>query len=641
MKDSTEFRQRFAAWKAGKKVYDAGKPVEDDYEKFKQTLPPNQRNTSEYDYSTRRYWELNGKPKDFDEAVKRKMYTLEDDGFYHASSIAWTQNGDAEFMKPNVHPTKHFEDEFYESNPEFQKKYRRTFDWTRPGFSKYERNINPLDYINLPKYDGGTDDNPWIPKGTEVSTKNSKEVVVSAQPKTTVVSKQRPSIYDNLTEQQRGQAYLRHLYNVDKPLSGEDPIGELAVEGAALGPMFEGLGWVGKQVAKQTMPYLGRALKPITNWFAAKALSNSMDDAIATPTFSKVLPAMEQIWQDLNLPHRSYKSGSMRGPFTEEVFRRNGIFDAFDAFDNPARKQLVDRLSEEAGFPLQISTGHGKLPGTIKILTDSDADKILGKNVFGKRDGYTLYARESADPTTVFHEALHLQGFGNVDRDLSKLQSLLDDYEKKGLKIAQLESSGAPFMQIRDAKRDYYAAEQAYKQLFQQKTATEQFLKQKVESVLRDDAEEYIRQPHEFVVHGLQAGRKVGLKPYQPEPMYDPYNTGVPIVDFGKIMETVHSAIKKHNWMADLKLDTPQDYHNAWKVLTGNFLPAAVITGGTFGALQEHDKGKSIYINPANIGKFNATKKRTGKTTEQLAHSKNPLTRKRAIFALNSRKFEH
>lgn len=386
---------------------------------------------------------------------------------------------------------------------------------------------------------------------------------------------------------------------------------------------------------------IGRALKPVTNWFAAKALSNSIDDAVATPTFSKVLPATEQIWQDLNLPHRSYKSGSISGPFTEEVFRRNGIFDAFDAFNNPARKQLIDRLSEEAGFPLQISTGHGKLPGTIKILTDLDADKILGKNVLGRRDGYTLYARESADPTTVFHEALHLQGFGNVDWDWPKLQSLVDDYQKKGLNLAQLESSGAPFMQIRDAKRDYYAAKQAYKQLFEQKTATEQFLEQKVESVLRDDAEEYIRQPHEFVVHGLQAGRKVGLKPYQPEPMYDPYNTGVPIVDFGKIMETVHSAIKKHNWMADLKLDTPQDYHNAWKVLTGNFLPAAVITGGTFGALQEHDKGKSIHINPANKGKFNATKKRTGKTTEQLAHSKNPLTRKRAIFALNSRKFKH
>lgn len=50
--------------------------------------------------------------------------------------------------------------------------------------------------------------------------------------------------------------------------------------------------------------------------------------------------------------------------------------------------------------------------------------------------------------------------------------------------------------------------------------------------------------------------------------------------------------------------------------------------------------GKSpIRINPANRGKFNALKKRTGKTTEQLTHSKNPLTRKRAIFAQNAAKW--
>ena len=54
-----------------------------------------------------------------------------------------------------------------------------------------------------------------------------------------------------------------------------------------------------------------------------------------------------------------------------------------------------------------------------------------------------------------------------------------------------------------------------------------------------------------------------------------------------------------------------------------------------------HDSGKSIHIKPANRGKFNATKKRTGKTTEELTHSKNPLTRKRAIFAKNARKWKH
>lgn len=50
---------------------------------------------------------------------------------------------------------------------------------------------------------------------------------------------------------------------------------------------------------------------------------------------------------------------------------------------------------------------------------------------------------------------------------------------------------------------------------------------------------------------------------------------------------------------------------------------------------------KKIHIKPENRGKFNALKKRTGKTTEQLTHSKNPLTRKRAIFAQNAAKWKH
>lgn len=50
-----------------------------------------------------------------------------------------------------------------------------------------------------------------------------------------------------------------------------------------------------------------------------------------------------------------------------------------------------------------------------------------------------------------------------------------------------------------------------------------------------------------------------------------------------------------------------------------------------------YSKGGSIHIKPENRGKFTETKRRTGKTTEELTHSSNPLTRKRAIFALNSR----
>jgi hypothetical protein len=48
---------------------------------------------------------------------------------------------------------------------------------------------------------------------------------------------------------------------------------------------------------------------------------------------------------------------------------------------------------------------------------------------------------------------------------------------------------------------------------------------------------------------------------------------------------------------------------------------------------------EGIHIKKKNKGKFNATKKRTGKSTEELTHSKNPLTRKRAVFALNAKKW--
>ena len=51
-------------------------------------------------------------------------------------------------------------------------------------------------------------------------------------------------------------------------------------------------------------------------------------------------------------------------------------------------------------------------------------------------------------------------------------------------------------------------------------------------------------------------------------------------------------------------------------------------------------EGKNgIHIDPENKGKFTATKERTGKSTEELTHSKNPLTKKRAIFAQNAKRW--
>lgn len=61
----------------------------------------------------------------------------------------------------------------------------------------------------------------------------------------------------------------------------------------------------------------------------------------------------------------------------------------------------------------------------------------------------------------------------------------------------------------------------------------------------------------------------------------------------------------------------------------------------TTGITPIYRNGGGIHIKPENRGKFTETMRRTGKTAEELKHSSNPLTRKRATFAINARKWKH
>lgn len=101
--------------------------MDKEFELFASTLPDNQKNASEKEYRTMRYWELNGKPKNFDEAVKLGMYTMNnEDGLYHANSVAYNKDADEyEFMKPSTHPTIQKEIDWYNSDDakDFRKKY--------------------------------------------------------------------------------------------------------------------------------------------------------------------------------------------------------------------------------------------------------------------------------------------------------------------------------------------------------------------------------------------------------------------------------------------------------------------------------------------------------------------------------------
>lgn len=154
-----------------------GKVPNDPYERFKYSLPDNQKNTPESEYNTRRYWELNGRPKSFQEAVEREMYDLQEDG-WHANSVSYNQDtGEYEFMKPRNHPTVHKELEWYNSDDakEFRKKYKHI----QPKNSNFDKYVPRLKNGKLPKFEDGTI--PGLgpkknikPKDLQLSTKGER-----------------------------------------------------------------------------------------------------------------------------------------------------------------------------------------------------------------------------------------------------------------------------------------------------------------------------------------------------------------------------------------------------------------------------------------------------------------------------------
>lgn len=83
-----------------------------DYEYFLSTLPDNLRYSRD-GYNMYRYWELNGRPKDFEEARQIEMFRLFEDG-YHAPTVAFNEDtGIGEFMKPKDHPSVWREVDYY------------------------------------------------------------------------------------------------------------------------------------------------------------------------------------------------------------------------------------------------------------------------------------------------------------------------------------------------------------------------------------------------------------------------------------------------------------------------------------------------------------------------------------------------
>lgn len=94
------------------------------FEHYLNTLPENQKDSTYY--NVKRYWELNGKPKDFKEAINKNMFRFDEtDGYWHANSIAYNkETGEYEFMKKPTHKTLQLELDEYNRNSDFNSKYK-------------------------------------------------------------------------------------------------------------------------------------------------------------------------------------------------------------------------------------------------------------------------------------------------------------------------------------------------------------------------------------------------------------------------------------------------------------------------------------------------------------------------------------
>lgn len=117
--------------------YQKGGKVSDPFQAYLQTLPENQRDDS--NFRVRDYWEFNGRPKDFDEAIFRGMFTQSEDG-WHANSVAENpQTGEIEFMKSPSHPSIQKELDWYESDDATEFRGQYELQKTKPYFKYVKR----------------------------------------------------------------------------------------------------------------------------------------------------------------------------------------------------------------------------------------------------------------------------------------------------------------------------------------------------------------------------------------------------------------------------------------------------------------------------------------------------------------------
>ena len=129
-----------SAYNMAVKLQNGGKP-KDPFEVYLTSLPTNLQDTT--NYRMRDYWDYNNRPKDFNEAIQKGMFTQEQDGWHAYSVQENPATGEIEFMKPSSHPTLQKELDWYNSDEasDFRSKFELVK--TEPYYKYVKRKGSP------------------------------------------------------------------------------------------------------------------------------------------------------------------------------------------------------------------------------------------------------------------------------------------------------------------------------------------------------------------------------------------------------------------------------------------------------------------------------------------------------------------
>ncbi len=219
--------------------------------------------------------------------------------------------------------------------------------------------------------------------------------------------------------------------------------------------------------------------------------------------------------------------------------------------ESPERQQLFKKILNRAKL-----RGYIKDPSLFELekrapLKPKIKVKLLNSDIYGKYTPKTntiTLNKNGYKETTPYHELLHYNRVGHSPSFLyNKEYQLLND-------ISQI--MRRPNINQVNKQLDII---NEHKQL-------DKYYNDAVNKLVFPDTPAYFRDPKEFVVYGLEAGKSVGLQPFQEAPNVE------------LIYKYFDKAVKKNPWLSEIDKDKASPYA-IWKVLTGNYLPLAVIGG--------------------------------------------------------------